>query len=72
MMPAEIVPGAVSMGPDCIAKLDHFRDQFVAGQLIEIGIHTAPVEMRRQTHWLSRAEGVGLIDGLGAEVVGAG
>ncbi|OGB22977.1 MAG: hypothetical protein A3I66_08080 [Burkholderiales bacterium RIFCSPLOWO2_02_FULL_57_36] len=39
MMPAEVLLRAVAMLADGIAEFDHFRNEFIARQVIEVRIH---------------------------------
>jgi hypothetical protein len=41
MMPAEFVPGTVTMLPDALAQLLHLQNQFLSSHRIEIFVHGA-------------------------------
>jgi hypothetical protein len=42
MMPAQIVPAAVAMGPDTRAQPDHLGNQLLASQTCKIVVHRHP------------------------------
>jgi len=41
MMPAQFVPGAVTVGTNTEAKLFHFRDKLVARHFFKVCVHLA-------------------------------